>query len=218
MSDFPPIPKKRLSSAPCWMGGARPPVSSIVPARSGGHLSWAFVGVLAVGVTVPCVLTWLHNYGGLFPPSHAADSVSPRLWNVVDLLLLEGIALIGCGPGAVLLTLVLFHLMRKSRYLERATERDAMVLGAGAGAVMAFLNFPGYLSGVFYNDIDSDVTLVRIAILFAITGATCGAWTAWQAYRARHPERKLFPRFSLGTLICWALAWGVLLTVFMPPI
>jgi len=57
---------------------------------------------------------------------------------------------------------------------------------------------------------------LRIALLFVVTGATCGAWIAWQAYRERHPERGFFPRFSLRTLIVGAFSWGLLLAVYMP--
>lgn len=175
------------------------------------------LGVLIVGITVPCVLTWLHNHGGLLPLFPDSDSTPiAHSWSAFDLLILEIIALIGCGPGALILTLLLFHLIRRSRQLENASERGIMLQGAVLGAVLAFLNFPGYLSSEFYKDGGGSATVFRIGVLFAVTGATCGAWTAWQVYRATHPERGFFPRFSLSTLICAALAWGVLLIVFMP--
>lgn len=215
MSNLPRTPRQRLFIAPYWL--LRPPASATSLARFGPHLAWAMLGILVVGITVPCVLTWLHNHGGLFPLFPDSDSIPiSHSWSATDLLLLEVIALIGCGPGALILTLLLFHLLRRSGQLENETERGVMLQGAMLGALLAFFNFPGYLSSEFYKGGDSGVMLLRIGLLFAVTGATCGAWTAWQVYRAKHPERGLFPRFSLFTLVCAAMAWGVLLIVFMP--
>ena len=177
---------------------------------------WAIGGVLVVGIFVPCLLTWLHAHGGLFPFLDFPDSDVVRTpWNPTDLALLQLVALVGCGPGALLLTMGLFAAARKSPRLAEPRENEIMRLGALSGALLSFANFPGYLSGVFYSS-ETYLTILRIGLLFAVTGATCGAWIAWQAYRERHPERGFLPRFSLRTLIAGAFSWGLLLFVFMP--
>jgi len=178
------------------------------------HFRWAVFGIMAVGILIPCVLTWLHAHGDLFPAVFLEVNENRMPWNLFDLMFLLFIALIGCGPGAFLLGLFAFTTMRRARCLKASRENEAMRHGALLGAALAFANFPGYLSAVFYEG--EDLIALRIALLFVVTGATCGAWIAWQAYRERHPERGLFPRFSLRTLIVGAFSWGLLLAVYMP--
>ncbi len=57
---------------------------------------------------------------------------------------------------------------------------------------------------------------MRVVALFAITGATCGAWIGWQVYRERHPGTPLLPRFKLSTLLLLVIAWGFVLLLFRP--
>lgn len=175
---------------------------------------WATGGVLVVGIFVPCLLTWLHNHGSLpFFHGEALDAAEP--WNLIDWIQLQACALLGCGPGALLLTALLFLMMRRSMRSGETSEKNAMRAGAFIGVAFSFANLPGYLSVNFYAGDPLSIAL-RIGMLFAVTGATCGAWIAWQVYRERHPDRGLFPRFSLRTLLVCAMAWGLLLALYMP--
>mgnify|MGYP001616675931 CR=1 FL=1 len=82
------------------------------------------------------------------------------------------------------------------------------------GSVIAFLNLPAHLSAVLF-EWDSSLDLLRYILLFIVSGASCGAWIGWQAYRAENPQAGFFPPCSLKTLLGVVLAWGALLALFI---
>ncbi|MCZ7645465.1 MAG: hypothetical protein M5U26_09305 [Planctomycetota bacterium] len=205
----------------------RAPSTHLSPDR--GHWSLinryalsALLGALLLGVLLPCVLTYWHQGQGSIWKHVSMDDTDLELtdgnWYPVELLGLAAIALVGCGPGALVLTAMLLGILRKSQDAEheakRRTDREFLSVGAVWGACLAFGNFPGYLVGIF---LDPDVWVFpRVVVLFAVTGASCGFWIAWQVFREAHPDRGILPPFGLGRLVLLVLGWGALLWLFQP--
>lgn len=184
----------------------------------------AVCGALLLGVLVPCLLTFWnmgHGSGSGFAVGNLSSQTEDGGWYIKDLIWLISVAGIGCGPGALVLSgiLIVFfrYLMRLDRQASQLWKADRHYLIAGclAGATAAFANFPGYLVGELLNSED-DLRSLRVLTLFAVTGATCGTWIAWQVYREFHPGLGLFPRISLAGLIALVLGWGALLFLFQP--
>jgi hypothetical protein len=189
---------------------------SAVPRRPAPPSRWfpALAGALVLCVLVPCVLTWCRTQGA---PFGTFDSGPPAPgWSPLQLVALLFCTFFLCGPGALLLAYLMLLRLRRFAGLGESAERPAITHGALWGTLIGFLDFPGYLALSFFAK--DPYGLLRVAVLFAVTGATCGAWVAWQAYRERHPERGFFPRFSLRTLVVGVLAWGVLLGLFFPDV
>ena len=115
----------------------------------------------------------------------------------------------------------------------QATQVKALGWGSLIGAGFSFLNLPVYFCAGYVAIIEMGMHRMdrvvmgflgqepleyfsRAFVLFTFTGATCGAWVGWQAYKERHPKCGFFPRFSLRTLVLLAMGWGMLLALFMP--
>ncbi|MBI3829318.1 MAG: hypothetical protein HY291_07365 [Planctomycetes bacterium] len=175
---------------------------------------FAIAGALFLGVLVPTLLTAMHTVDQ--EPLRIPESQIPYVFLrfLVKFLVLVICAAAGCGPGAALLAGYFLYRLMKHPCTKEADERAAISHGAKLGALFAFFNLPGFLALVFlYYE---DFAFLRVLALFMITGATCGGWIGWQAYRAHHLERGFFPRFTLGTLVSLALGWGALLVLFGP--
>ncbi|MBE7463192.1 MAG: hypothetical protein HS116_06795 [Planctomycetes bacterium] len=183
----------------------------------------AVLGALLLGILVPCLLTfWFSGHSGLTGAFlEAPERPDEGRWDFSELVWLISVASIGCGPGALILSGILIGLFRLLMRQEgRAwqvwkSERYFMQAGFAAGALAAFANFPGYLVVDLLNHHDG-LRLLRVFTLFAVTGATCGTWIAWQVYREFHPELGLFPRVSLSGLVVLVLGWSTLLFLFQP--
>lgn len=174
----------------------------------------ASAGAILIGITLPTLLvSWQRSFTLLefddFPGQH------PKEQSIVGSLLQAEIpALILCGPGAVLLTVLLYYHLRHSH---RSMEiRPLANIGMMIGVLCAFMNLPAYLSSVFI-DWNRPFAAIRYLMLFVVAGATCGMWIAWQAYRSNHPGTGFFPRYRLSTLLMLVLAWGALLALYAPP-
>ena len=177
----------------------------------------AWAGALALGVLVPSVLTWMARSGTDYPIELIDDGTTTakwEYWNVDSLFQLMFMALAFCGPGIVIITLILYVGFRKGRSVQQDDEGPAMRTGVICGAAISWLNFPALLVRIFLDQYP--LATLRVIVLFLVTGATCGGWIAWQAYREAHPERRWFPRFTMGTLLVLTLSWGLLLMIFMP--
>src|SRR5258708_4795258 len=98
------------------------------------YLALACLGSLLIGVLMPTSLVWLHIY------NRGVPKVFPQPFDTLSLFIA---ALIGCGPGAVILAAVAFGLLHKHRHSECAKQLDHGML---LGAILSFLNLPGYLS------------------------------------------------------------------------
>lgn len=175
----------------------------------------AFAGALLICVFLPVLLTWMRTHGAPFdlvmPDDPAQMPLNP--WSLSDLFGLGIAAFLFCSPGALVLTYALFVSLRfRIRKIPYEADRYLFIASLQGGAI-AFLNIPGYLAFAFFQD---QFSIVRVAALFAVTGITSGLWIGWQAWREEHPQERAFPRFSLRTLIVLALAWGVLLMLFVP--
>ncbi len=121
-------------------------------------------------------------------------------------------AIILCGPGAVVLSVVL---LRNLAHLTWGwTQRKTLAAGVLSGIWLAFMNVPGYFVVEILRG-DTDVS-ARIALLFIVAGASCGLWIGWLAWKAWHPGERFFPRFSLRTLVLLVLLWGGAMLAFQP--
>ena len=176
---------------------------------------YALAGALIIGVLLPCVFTWWHTHGlylGFKDVDNPAKAPELGLEPLLHLLLLAGLF---CGPGALILGLILMAFQRQDAARLEDDEGNFIWRGAWAGVGLAYLNFPGYFS-VFLFERGIEAAAFRTGTLFFVTGATCGAWISWQAYKESHPERGFLPRFSLRTLLLLTFGWGGLLWLFMP--
>ncbi len=194
--------------------------------------AWALLGAILIGVSVPTVLVcWNSGSSGpeLMPwhhhkpawkaaKAHPGRPVPHEEFSIGKLIgswiWLQVVATIGCGPGALILGQVVYARVLGSASNAEATLRRNIVNGIFGGALLAFFNLPGYYAPLVM--VDDDYRLEKLLLLFAVAGASSGAWIAWQAWRAVHPEENFWPRFSLGTLMIAVFAWGALLAVFAP--
>lgn len=177
------------------------------PSRPVRHTAAALLGAWFFCILLPCFLLWWHNRGRL--PLFGSGG-EWRLDHFAILLLTAGVLL---TPGTLVLGCIALWILRR-RIEPEAHYHGAMIRGALLGVLMAGVNFPGYL-GLLHLE-RSAWPVFRLAVLYAVTGALCGAWVGWQVYRDRHPEARVFPHFSLRTLLLFVVAWAVLIGFFMP--
>ncbi|MCW8132016.1 MAG: hypothetical protein KIS92_16840 [Planctomycetota bacterium] len=175
---------------------------------------WAFLGSIVLGVIVPTALTTMHTVDA--EPFRIPDSEVPfvAFRFLIKFGVLAICAAVGCGPGALILTGILLHRMMKHPGSQAPDERPLILRAAWLGAIFSFANLPGLLALIFLAT--EEWAFARIVALYMITGATCGGWIGWQAYRAHHLDRGFMPRFTLGTLISLTMGWGGLLILFGP--
>jgi hypothetical protein len=200
---------------------------SMKEARAGDVLRrqcwlWALIGAVVLGVTLPTILVcwtggregpWAFDFGPGAPPAPPANADIDWSRLIMDWIGTQVVATIGCGPGAIVLGLWLFAGGKMRATHDTATLHSTVKYGIITGCVLAFLNLPGYLANVLIRE----GALYKVPLLFAVAGASSGAWIAWQAWRAVHPEeRNFWPRFSLGTLMVFVIGWGALMAVFAP--
>lgn len=115
-----------------------------------------------------------------------------------------------CGPGAAVLAFLVFGYLKRFQLRNRVEPARLIWRGMGVGMAVSILNLPGFLAGLVLHSFSLTF------LLFAVAGANCGAWIAWQAYRATEPAARFFPRFTLATLLALVFGWGVILALFMP--
>ncbi len=175
---------------------------------------WALAGAVFIGVTLPCLLVVLHRLPfGVLENSPAQNPSAKEV--LVQALILQIFATLFCGPGALVLAGILYAILKSYWRSKKPSLHAFMCIGMILGAVSAFANFPGYICIELLRHGDP-LRGVRVTLLFAVTGATCGSWIAWQAYRSYEPGVSLLPRYSLKTLLGVVLAWGALLAFFTP--
>lgn len=177
---------------------------------------WLFsiVGAVIIGVTLPTLLILWHTKfltvtGRGTPPALAFPHV------LVISLALEAAATAFCGPGAVFLGLLLYAGLSGGPKNPPLPARKSIKQGAIWGAGIAFLNLPGYLVLVVL-DMNTPMGWLQLVLLFVVSGASCGMWIGWQAFRSDHPDASVFPQYSLKALMALVISWGVLLAVFNP--
>lgn len=189
--------------------------------RSWGCWAWALVGSIVIGVTLPTLLVCM-NCGrrGVFPGLPGDGSEGPPVppsWEklIIDWTGLQAAALMFCGPGAAILAWWLFLAAEKASHPDEGASAQKIIKREMIfGAIAAFVNLPGLGAGLILPY--DRLVWVRLPLLFIVAGASSGAWIGWQAWRSAHPEERLIPRFSLGTLLLVLVAWGALLAVFAP--
>ncbi|MCW8132017.1 MAG: hypothetical protein KIS92_16845 [Planctomycetota bacterium] len=166
----------------------------------------AIVGSIFIGALLPSLLVWVHRCGAPF--RHDGEP-----WQLSQLVLLQVMAGLGCG----LFSFFIAFFFKRKILRDYGEQVELSVLERGAarlGAIVGFLNLPGYYAGFFFPS--GWLSIVRIFVLFVVTGVTCGLWIGWQAYRMYHPKEGIWPRFSLRTMMVLVLAWGLLLALFSP--
>jgi hypothetical protein len=193
MAPAPPVQKTPLAPSPPQLAGADA-IQKTNPYA--GYLVLTIMGSVFIGAVLPSML------------------VCMRIWyighhDIAEVMLL---AILGCGPGAMALSFVLFFVFMANS--PRWTLKRARVMGAFWGAAASFTNIPGYLV-ISLMERDSS-PILRTFLLFLVTGATCGSWVAANAWLVHRPRDPFWPRFSLRTLMILMLAWGTLMAVFRP--
>ena len=187
-----------------------------VPSKRGRMLP-ALAGALVLAVLVPCVIIWLCDGGDprfQTAPYNPGDFIASRFRTIECLLSLCVYATIFCGPFTASLGFGLYWLLVGSDRARKNEERDILLIGALSGCFIGYLNLPIFAAASFLNGKGWEAP--QEAMLFVVSGATCGAWIAWQAFREVQPGRGFLPRFSLRTLILLVLAWGALLALLLP--
>jgi len=120
------------------------------------------------------------------------------------------------GPGLLILARVLLGTLRRkcdSGIKDEGLHR-LLVNGAISGALLAFLNFPGYVG---YLHLARDPhPILRLAVIFIVTGALCGVWIAWQAFKERNPDRGFIPSMGVWALVSSMIVLFTLLWFFLP--
>lgn len=173
----------------------------------------ACIGSLVIGVTLPVILVaWFV----VRRDASAYSNVSVQIEDVIALLL---VATVFCGPLAVVYAASLYWVQRRS--ILRDPQRSLARLnqyGVIGGIVCAFANVPAWLVWVLLDDARHlDLwNLPRFIALFAVAGSSCGLWISWQAWRYHHPESRIFPRYSLKSLLIIIFLWGALMALFSP--
>ena len=164
----------------------------------------ATMGSVPIGVTLPCILVSLRLIN--------RPSVEGVIFIEFNPFAIFVCAVIFCGPGAIVLSLILLKIL-----VSKTTDwtlRQIICAGMFGGIAMAFCNLPGYLViELLHGD---TFVLERVTLLFAVAGASCGMWIAWQAWRASHPKERFLPRFSLRTLMLLVFLWGIVMLAFQP--
>jgi thioredoxin 1 len=176
----------------------------------------ACLGALVIGVTLPVLLVSWHTWPrGPFAEFNANLNENTGPVPALsfgefahDCVGLQITATIFCGPGAMILALLMYLYLRNSFPADAEARR--MKVGIALGATLAFFNFPGYLAGALFH------SWLRLIALFIVAGATSGSWIAWQAHRARNDQAGILPRYTLKTLLVIVVVWGGLMAVFAP--
>ena len=163
------------------------------------YVFFSVAGSLLLGVMLPVLLVCWHS------------RMVPNLASIAEL---ECVATPLFGPAAAVLSGLLFKILSNQKEPAKEVVRTGII----GGAVMSFLNFPSLLVGVMFSEIHErdGMFLVRLIVLFAVSGGTCVAWTGWQVFRSAHRDAPFFPRFGLATLLGVVIAWAVLLAIFAP--
>lgn len=174
---------------------------------------WSCFGSVVFGITLPVMMACLASGGTPVRPCHPPE-FPPFSLVVEQLFMLEFIALLFCGPGAVILASILYVFVR-DKYAPHMEQKQLLAKGMVGGAMLAFANVPGYLSGAMLGW-ERPLTEIRVALLFISAGVVSGSWIAWQAYRMHHAEAGFFPQYSLKTLVLVMLSLGAVLAVFSP--
>lgn len=165
-----------------------------------------------IGVALPAILLAFHAGQNAFTYYSPSSKASFFFSNLGNLLMLGGLY---ATPGALVLGGLLMRFLSGRLHQKLVTRREHFWTGIILGALIAFLNLPCYLVAyLFPSSVNQVALILRVACLFAVTGATCGLCIAWQLWMAYHPDEK--PRFSLGTLLLCVLAFAAIVAVFLP--
>jgi hypothetical protein len=187
---------------------------------------WAGLGAVALGVTLPTLLVcW--NCGRLGVTRFTDDygvPYEPTCSQILDRCVgLEVIATVACGPGALILTAFLYANLKRGAGEAETRLREVVERGMFLGACLAFLNLPAYgcvallpETSRLLPETSRFLLGLKVMALFAVAGASAGAWIGWQAWRATHTKEPFWPRYSLLTLIVVVVAWGALMGLFAP--
>jgi hypothetical protein len=167
----------------------------------------AVFGSVFMGVTLPVLLVCYHNSN--------LNPIMKSAWDYVILIgYLEFLATVFCGPGAIILSVLLMIFMTRRRH-RYADSHELVHASMWRGALISFLNFPGLLAGGLVAS-GPFVTALRLILMFVIAGGSSGAWVGWQVYRQTNPGTPFCPRYRLSTLMLLVFSWAVLLAIFAP--
>ena len=176
-----------------------------------GRMLPAIGGTVALGLALPILMLWWHFRG---TAAAFVRGGPPEEWNIHAFFFLLGHAASVGSWIAAAFSIVLLRTLRRYTEVNRFGEDPVIIIGAGAGMLASLLGMPSYFAIRF--PAPSALDEVRFLFLLLATGATCGAWIGWQAYRERWRARGPLPRFSLLSLIVLTLCWGALVGLYAP--
>ena len=182
------------------------------------RLALIAAGSVFFGVTLPVLLCVLNCSGESFEDNLGEKvSQSDGATNIVSIakgiIGLEFTAILFCGPGAIILGLLLYSYLRLES--KNMTEDALIHTSIWRGAFLAFANIPGFLAIVLLGPPEG-LALLRVGALYIVAGATSGMWVAWQVCRQNNPQCGFLPRYRLSTLMGIVIAWAALLAFFAP--
>lgn len=173
---------------------------------------FSVLGALFIGALIPALLFSFHaGAKGIH-----GSSGSPFLDFVMNVCGVFLIGLIYGGPLAFVLALVVYGRLSPERGARLTDDGAHLRRGLRMGLLMAFLNVPAYLSAVFLQSDDSIVlNILRMFVVFSLTGSACGFWIALVTWREQNPNQPLI-RFSLQSMMIGVFIFGAVLALFAP--
>ncbi len=134
---------------------------------------------------------------------------------VIEVYVVDG--LLWCSPlGVMFACLIQSRLwVRIDRDPTRSFQSIAM-LGMLTSIGLTFLNLPAYVIHVDYSLRRDSLGVLKGVLLFVLSGAASGWWTAWQAWRVIHEDAPFWPQVSLKGLLIVVVILGGMMGLFRP--
>lgn len=173
---------------------------------------FSVLGALFIGALIPALLFSFHagTTSMHLPVEGALANFIHNVFVVFFMGLIYG------GPLAFVLSLVVYGRLSPERGARLTDNGAHLRRGLRMGLLMAFLNVPAYLSAILLRSDDSIVlNILRMFVVFGLTGSACGFWIALLTWREQNPEQPLI-RFSLQSMMIGVFIFGAVLALFAP--
>lgn len=159
------------------------------------------LGAQVFSLFVPCMLIYWTNAGSI---------LGSGKWDIGGLTFLVISAVILCSPGTLVLGVILVGMLPlETNEKGEALRRNLILSGAIIGGVLAFFNLPAYLGFIHVNGL-------KFLPILGLGGSMAGAWIGWRVFCRAAPPQPFLPRFSLGSLMLFVLAWATIFFLYAP--